>query len=64
MRETHAGITGTLAGCWVCHGGDAQWTARNAMAVAARHHDVTGHTTWVEQTLSVVYGAREEKKAD
>ena len=43
-------------GCFVCHGGSAAWTGKNAMAVAARHHDQTGHETWVDQVLSVRYG--------
>ena len=56
-RETHAGITGSLAGCYVCHGGEAKWQSRNALGISARHHDATGHPTWCEQTLSVRYGA-------
>nr|WP_316628244.1 hypothetical protein [uncultured Brevundimonas sp.] len=45
------------AGCFVCNGLTAMWTASNAMAVAARHHDATGHSTWADQTLTVRYGA-------
>ena len=33
------------------------------MAVAARHHDKTGHSTWVEQTLSIRYGDDEKEKS-
>lgn len=56
MRETRAGIVHTIAGCYVCHGGESHWESKNALAVAARHHDATGHTTWCEQVLSVRYG--------
>lgn len=44
------------AGCFVCHGHHAGWTAPNAQAVAARHHDRTGHETWCEVHLSYRYG--------
>ena len=46
----------TISGCFVCHGAGAVWQGKNAMAVAARHHDQTGHMTWVEQHLTVRYG--------
>lgn len=51
--STHADVT---AGCFDCNGSDALWTSRNAMALAARHHDATGHRTWAEQHLSIRYG--------
>lgn len=41
------------AGCNTC---SRRWKAANAQAVAARHHDSTGHKTWVEQVLSIEYG--------
>lgn len=44
-----------IAGCFACNGSNAIWTAANAMAVAARHHDATGHETWADQTLTVRY---------
>lgn len=56
MRETHAGIVSRMAGCFVCHS-EAQWTGKNALALAARHHDATGHPTWCEQVMSVRYGS-------
>ena len=56
MRETRSGITHSMAGCHQCHGTEAQWSGKNALAVAARHHDATGHTTWCEQVMSVRYG--------
>lgn len=45
-----------LAGCFVCGGTEPLWTAGNAQGVAARHHDSTGHRTWVEVQLSITYG--------
>lgn len=44
------------AGCFECHGGDAHWHGKNAQAVAARHHDSTGHKTWVEVLMNITYG--------
>ncbi len=60
-RKTLAGITSSLAGCIVCHGGEAHWQSRNALAVAARHHDATGHPTWCEQVMSIKYGDGQTK---
>ncbi|OWR21776.1 Uncharacterised protein [Brevundimonas diminuta] len=45
------------AGCRTCHGDQAHWLGRNALAMAAQHHDRTGHQTWCEQELRTVYGA-------
>ncbi len=56
MRETLSGILDAKGGCRTCHGANIHWDGRNAMACAARHHDATGHPTWVEQTISVHYG--------
>ncbi|MNJ44881.1 hypothetical protein D3C77_399510 [compost metagenome] len=44
------------AGCTVCHGDRAHWLGRNAVGLAARHHDATGHRTWCEQAIRTVYG--------
>jgi hypothetical protein len=44
------------AGCFVCGGDDAMWTGPNAQGVAARHHDATGHETWVDVYMSIRYG--------
>jgi hypothetical protein len=52
------------AGCWVCHGGDGQWFEANAQGVAARHHDATGHRTWVEIVLSWTYGEPEPDREE
>lgn len=48
--------TTVMGGCFVCKGSIAIWTGKNAMAVAARHHDATGHQTWADQSLSIRYG--------
>lgn len=55
-RETRAGIVARMAGCFVCHA-EAPWHGKNALALAARHHDATGHPTWCEQVMVVRYGA-------
>lgn len=51
--STHSDVS---AGCFECAGSEALWTTRNAVALAARHHDATGHQTWAEQHLSIHYG--------
>ncbi|GLK49657.1 hypothetical protein GCM10017620_26300 [Brevundimonas intermedia] len=48
--------TDVRAGCFVCNGADPRWTGKNAMALAARHHDATGHNTWADQVLIIRYG--------
>jgi len=45
-----------MAGCFVCNGSDAIWHGPNAQAVAARHHDATGHATWADVAMTVYYG--------
>lgn len=45
------------AGCFTCDDGDMVWAGANAQAVAARHHDVTGHTTWCHVNRTIRYGA-------
>lgn len=52
------------AGCYDCHGGLAHWLGRNALALAARHHDATGHRTWCDQTIQTVYGATDAAHPD
>jgi hypothetical protein len=44
------------AGCFTCNGSDAKWFGNNAQGVAARHHDATGHPTWVDVSMSIFYG--------
>jgi len=54
-RETYTSRI-VIAGCFECNGSDAIWTNKNAQGVAARHHDSTGHSTWVDVNLSIHYG--------
>lgn len=44
------------AGCFTCHGVIARWTSANAQALAAQHHDRTGHETWCDIAMSIRYG--------
>ena len=44
------------AGCYVCHGDRACWTSANAQALAAQHHDRTGHVTWCDIDARIRYG--------
>ena len=56
MTRPTARSRDTLAGCFICHGDAPFWTSANAQALAARHHDRTGHQTWCRIALSVTYG--------
>lgn len=56
MRRTASSRT-AQAGCFVCNNGLARWFGANAVGVAARHHDATGHPTWADQVISTRYGA-------
>jgi hypothetical protein len=55
MRRTYISRD-VFAGCFECNGSEAIWWTKNAQGVAARHHDATGHTTWVEVNMSIKYG--------
>lgn len=44
-----------MAGCFVCGGSEAIWTSPNAVGLAARHHDATGHETWADQVIQTRY---------
>lgn len=57
MREARSRIVSARGGCRDCLAGI--WTGKNAMAVAARHHDATGHRTYCDQVLEVRYGPAE-----
>lgn len=46
------------AGCYQCDGSNLKWHGPNAQGVAARHHDATGHDTWVEVGLMIWYGEK------
>ena len=56
MTRPTARSRDTLAGCFICHGDAPFWTSANAQALAARHHDRTGHQTWCRIAMSVTYG--------
>ncbi len=51
------------AGCHVCHTA-AHWTGANAQAVAARHHDQTGHPTWCIVAVSYGQHATDARQID
>jgi hypothetical protein len=50
MRST---VVEARGGCDRC---PVQWSGKNALALAARHHDKTRHPTWAEQTQRTHYG--------
>lgn len=51
-------MLGVQAGCSTCWGTEPKWTAANAMAVAAQHARLRGHSTWARQTIEVRYGGK------
>ena len=54
--DTSTTVEMVQAGCLTCHHGEPGWTAANAVAVAARHHQHTGHVTWARQTTVTHFG--------
>jgi len=64
MTRVKSTTTEHRAGCLVCTGTAAIWTGKNALAVAARHHDATGHATWADQILQVRYGSADTSHPD
>lgn len=68
-RVTYTGRSVT-AGCYTCgdkENGDplmARWHGPNSQGVAARHHDATGHRTWVDVYMTVTYGEKPDASAD
>lgn len=62
-RATSTSAT-VSAGCFVCNGATAMWSSKNAQAVAARHHDATGHATWADQVLLIRYGEAQASHPD
>lgn len=63
MGRTYYVSRDIRAGCFSCWGSDCHWTGKNAQAVAARHHDATGHETWADVYMSITYGEREKRRA-
>ena len=61
MRETYISRD-LIAGCFQCKGSDFIWNGKNAQGVAARHHDATGHTTWVDVNMMIRYGSKRPSK--
>lgn len=53
MRETYTGISHVLAECHDC---GKVFDARNALGLAAQHHDKTGHCVTWEQLVTGRYG--------
>ena len=56
MRETYTGLLEASWYCETCHGDEKIRYTRNALAVAARHHDATGHVVRVQEVRTVRYG--------
>jgi hypothetical protein len=56
LQRRTSNVRDLRAGCFVCHGADARWTSANAQALAAQHHDRTGHPTWCDIAMSIRYG--------
>lgn len=61
MRLTRVGRS-VNAGRFDCKGSDAIWTGKNAQGVAARHHDATGHATWADVYMHVLYGEDDDSE--
>lgn len=53
QRKTRTGIVSVSGWCLNC---EKKWDARNALGLAALHHDKTGHEVQVEQTMVIAYG--------
>ncbi len=53
IATTHRDFRG---GCFVCHGDRAHWSSANVQALAAKHHDRTGHATWCDIDARIRYG--------
>ena len=64
-RPTHRSRD-IVAGCFICKGTAPIWTAANAQALAAKHHDATGHQTWCDIVMSIRYGEadRDDRQTD
>ena len=61
-RKTVCYDTAQIWGCFACRpDGTALGQSKNALALAARHHDATGHPTWYEAVKHVLYGRRAEE---
>lgn len=61
MMRRYTYFRDLMGGCLVCHGDNAKWHGPNTQGVAARHHDATGHETWVQVVMSIRYGGRQSE---
>lgn len=52
-RAMTSHVTSARGGCERC---PQRWDGKNALALAARHHDLTQHPTWAEVTQRTEYG--------
>jgi hypothetical protein len=52
-RQSQSRLISMRGGCQRC---TAKWDGKNALALAAKHHDQTRHPTWAEQTTRTEYG--------
>jgi len=53
-RAMASRVISARGGCVRC---GATWNRKNALALAAQHHDKTRHQTWAEVTQRTEYGA-------
>lgn len=56
-RKTRTGLVGAIGHCREC-----SWNqeSKNTLALAAQHHDRTGHEVSVEITRVVIYGGKDK----
>lgn len=59
-RQSRTVIVEAHGGCDRCA---AKFDGKNALAVAALHHDRTRHPVWVEQTQRTHYGDAKSAKS-
>jgi hypothetical protein len=50
--------TSMRAYCEECHNGEWHWTQKNAVGVAAKHAQASGHQVHVEIVISVTYNSK------
>lgn len=55
-RRQTTTMTDATGGCFVCPDSEVFWIGAHAQAMAARHHDHTGHSTWCISNRTVRYG--------
>jgi hypothetical protein len=60
-RTMNSHIVSARGGCERC---SKTWEGKNALALAAKHHDQTRHATWAEQTQRTQYGTAGARRPD